>query len=284
MWNMVNQQISDALHTSFEFTHKALLASPSAEKLYRISNDKHTFLVKVDRLTALERFESEASALELMTRDSDFLICDPITIGTSLDFSFIVLEWLDTSDNMDNWHECGALLAKMHQRHEQKMFGLEQDNYIQQVLQPNQWHKKWETFFAEDRIGWQLQLLAEKGIMLVNIDEFVATIKTLLPHHITPSLIHGQLSHNNIAFSHGKPCLFNPACYYGDSEVDLAMAELCSALPDEFYQGYYAFQNKLSDDNRRKEIYQLYPILLKANLFAGSYLHQAKQHIHDILK
>ncbi|KAF7769807.1 hypothetical protein PCIT_a2711 [Pseudoalteromonas citrea] len=284
MWNMVNQQISSALHNSFEFTHKEQLASPNTEKLYKISDEQHTYLVKVDRLTALERFEAQAHSLDILTRDSDFMVGDTITIGTSLDFSFMVLEWLDTQPDTSNWHDCGALLAKMHQRHEQEMFGLEQDNYIQHVLQPNQWHKKWETFFAEDRIGWQLQLLAEKGVMLINIDEFIATIKTLLPHHVQPSLLHGHFWSGNIAFSHGKPCLFNPACYYGDSEVDIAMAELFNPLPDAFYSGYNTIKPIEQTNVPHRAIYQLYPILLNANLFAGDYLYQAKQRVQDILK
>ncbi|RJE77673.1 fructosamine kinase [Pseudoalteromonas sp. MSK9-3] len=284
MWNMVNQQISSALHSDFEFTDKKQLASHNKEKLYKICDDKHAYLVKVDRLTALERFEAQAHSLDLLTRDSDFMIGDTITIGSSLDFSFMVLEWLDTEQSTPNWHNCGALLAKMHQRHEQEMFGLEHDNYIQQVLQPNQWHKKWETFFAEDRIGWQLQLLAEKGIMLVNIDEFVALIKTLLPHHVQPSLLHGHFWSGNIAFNQDKPCLFNPACYYGDSEVDIAMAELYTPLPEAFYTGYNTVKPAKQERTLQKAIYQLYPILLSANLFAGDYLYQAKERIQEILK
>lgn len=284
MWNIVNQQISEALHTPFILTCKEQLTSPYTEKLYKISNNTHTFIVKVDKLAALERFESEARARELLTRDSDFLINDTITIGTSLEFSFIVLEWLETEPCETDWEQCGTLLAKMHLRHEQRMFGLEEDNYIQQVLQPNQWHKKWETFFAEDRIGWQLQLLEEKGVHLTNINEFIATIKTLLPHHIQPSLLHGNFWSGNIAFSHGKPCLLNPACYYGDSEVDLAMAELVNPLPQAFYHGYEQVNPTRQVASQRKQIYQLYPTLLNANLFAGDYLYQAKNRIADILK
>jgi fructosamine-3-kinase len=284
MWNMVNQQISSALHCHFEFKNKQQLTSTNVEKLYKISDDKHSYLVKVDRLAALDRFEAEASSLSLLTRDSDFMIGDTIAIGSSIDFSFLVLEWLDTQPGEPNWHECGALLAKMHQRHEQQMFGLEHDNYIQEVLQPNQWHKKWETFFAEDRIGWQLQLLAEKGLFLIDIDEFVALIKTLLPHQVKPSLLHGHFWSGNIAFKQGKPCLFNPACYYGDSEVDIAMAELNSPLPEAFYEGYNMIKPTKQGHTLQKAVYQLYPVLLNANLFAGEYINQAKKRIQEILK
>ncbi|WP_411979313.1 fructosamine kinase family protein, partial [Vibrio sp. 378] len=52
---------------------------------------------------------------------------------------------------------------------EQKEFGFDTDNYLGSTLQPNQWHKKWCMFFAEQRIGWQLQLLKEKGIQCESI-------------------------------------------------------------------------------------------------------------------
>ncbi|MEA7548785.1 fructosamine kinase family protein, partial [Salmonella enterica subsp. enterica serovar Anatum] len=39
--------------------------------------------------------------------------------------------------------------------------------------QPNTWQRRWSTFFAEQRIGWQLELAAEKGITFGNIDAIV---------------------------------------------------------------------------------------------------------------
>ena len=130
MWNKVNQQISESLHDTFEFTSKQTLKSYGSKKLYKIADDTHQFLVKVAPIQDLERFECEASNREKLIRDSDFLVADTITLGTSVEFCFIVLEWLELDHRNENWLECGQSLAKMHQRHEQEMYGLEEDNYI----------------------------------------------------------------------------------------------------------------------------------------------------------
>ncbi|MBD1584569.1 fructosamine kinase family protein [Pseudoalteromonas sp. S16_S37] len=284
MWNVVNQQISEVLHQPFVVTHKEQLRSCDNEMRFHISNGEHHYLVKVDLLSALERFEAESKARDLLIRDSDFLVADTITIGTTLEFSFIVIEMLPRSQAQENWSECALQLAKMHNRFEQQMFGLEEDSYVHQLIQPNQWHRKWETFFAEERIGWQLQLLKEKGVELVNIDDFVITIKSLLAHHTKPSLLHGHFWKGNIFFSDGKPCLDNPACYYGDREVDIAMSELFAPLPKEFYDTYNAQFALQPGYEIRKSVYQLYPLLLHANLYAGDYLNQAQKRVNEILK
>ncbi|CAH9061633.1 hypothetical protein PSECIP111951_02529 [Pseudoalteromonas holothuriae] len=284
MWNAVNQHISDALHKPFVLTHKTQLASFANEKQFHISNGEQHYIVKVDLLSALERFEAQSKARDLLIRDSDFLVADTITIGTTLEFSFMVIEMLPRNHTQENWQECGILLAKMHTRSEQEMYGLEEDSFIQQLVQPNQWHRKWETFYAEERIAWQLQLLKEKGITLVDIDEFVITVKSLLAHNTKPSLLHGNLSTSNIFFVDGKPCLDSPACYYGDREVDLAMSELFTPLPSSFYSAYRDVLELPSGYELRKSVYQLYPLLIHANLYTGNYLEQARNRINEILK
>ncbi|KID57165.1 fructosamine kinase [Pseudoalteromonas luteoviolacea] len=284
MWNLVNQYISEAIHDKFEFTRKTQLPSNHKSKNYQIENDKHRFLVKVDHVSALERYECEADNHTLLTRDSDFLVADPITIGSSLEYCFSVYEWLPSQPDKEDWYLCGKTLAKMHSRHEQEMFGFEQDNYFLGLAQPNQWHKKWSVFFAEERIAWQLQLLQEKNIVLVEIDNFVEYIKPLVNHPVQPSLLHGFFWRGNIAFSNDKPSVYCPACYYGDREVDLAHSELFAQLPEAFYTGYNEAYEIDKGYQQRKPIYQLYSLLCHANVFAGDYVLQSKQQIEHILK
>ncbi|TMP36083.1 fructosamine kinase family protein [Pseudoalteromonas rubra] len=284
MWNLVNQYISEAIHEHFEFTRKTQLPCNAQARLFKIENDHHRYLVKVDHIQALERFECEAKNHDTLIRDSDFLIADTIAIGSSIEFCFLVLEWLETSGEIEDWFTCGTTLAKLHARHEQQMYGLEEDNYFFDLAQPNQWHKKWEVFFAEERIAWQLQLLAEKGIKLVDIDKFVEEVKPMLPHQVAPSLLHGHFWRGNIAFAQGKPCLFCPSCYYGDREVDLAASELFAPLPPAFYEGYDSVYPRLDGYEGRRRIYQLYPLLCHANMFAGDYLKQAASHIETLYK
>ncbi|TMN86550.1 fructosamine kinase family protein [Pseudoalteromonas phenolica] len=283
MWQCVKQQVSEAIHTPFELTNKQLLNTHSSFKHFKIHDSKHEFLVKVAPIEQFELFETEANARDLLTRDSDFVIADTVTLGKSKEFAFLVLEYLEDLDSIDNWYLCGRTLAKMHVKCEQQMFGSDEDNFVIGQPQPNQWHKKWHVFFAEERLGWQLQLLDEQNTKLVDIDEFIQIIKPHIPHHVSPSLLHGHFWKGNIKFYKGKPMLLDPASYYGDKHVDIATAELFATMPDSFYSGYQSVSS-IELSPMLRDIYQLYPLLLLANRFAGDYLNQAKAKIKHILE
>ena len=286
MWNTVNEQISQAMHFDFKHTIKRQLQSPNNDKLFQLSDGTHQYFVKVAHRSDLERFENEAHNLQLLTKESLFMVPDCITTGANIEFSFIVLEWLELDQQPHtNWHIMGGHLASLHLKHRQAMFGFDQDNFIGPTTQPNRWHKKWNIFFAEERIGWQLQLLHEKGIDLVDKDYFVALIKDMLHGHtVKPSLLHGDFWRGNMGFIQSVPSVFDPSCYYGDREVDIAMSELFAPLPDAFYIAYNKHYPLTQGYEQRKLIYQLYPILNHANIFAGHYLTEAKQKIELLLK
>jgi len=286
MWNSVNEHISQAMHFEFRHTSKQQLQSPNSDKLFQISDGTHQYFVKVGQYLDLERFECEAQSLRLLTQESLFMVPDCIATGANIEYAFIILEWL-ALDNQPhtNWHIMGKHLASLHQKHQQAMFGFDQDNFIGPTPQPNRWHKKWNVFFAEERIGWQLQLLDEKGINLVNKDLFTALIRDLLhSHNVHPSLLHGDFWRGNMGFIQGVPSTFDPACYYGDRETDIAMSELFGPLPEAFYIAYNKHYPLPEGYQKRKEIYQLYHILNHANIFAGHYLIEAKEQIKRLLK
>ena len=41
-----------------------------------------------------------------------------------------------------------------------------------------------------------------------------------------------------LGFVKKKPCVFDPACYYGDRETDIALTELFGHFSPAFYEGY----------------------------------------------
>ncbi len=285
MWTSLSQQVSDAIEQSFQLEKKHEVSGGDISRAYIIEDRGSRFFVKLNALDKLEMFETELLALQSLADSETVAVPRPICAGQTKDTSFIVLEYLELVSGTDQqWFELGESLAKLHQYGDQAMYGWDTDNFIGKTPQPNRWCKKWCTFFSEERIGWQLELAEEKGFHFGDISQLVSTIKQLLSHHkVQPSLLHGDLWSGNIAFVHSSPVLFDPACYWGDREADIAMTELFGRLPEPFYLGYQEHWPLEKGYEQRKEIYNLYHLLNHCNLFGEQYYAEAKKVLASIM-
>ena len=89
--------------------------------------------------------------------------------------------------------------------------------------------------------------------------------------------MHGDLwSGNYISASNNKAVFIDPAVYYGHREIDLAMSLLFGGFSKEFYKTYTEVYPLEKDFKFRKDIYNLYPLLIHLNLFGKSYLRSVK--------
>lgn len=241
MWQAISQQLSETLMFTFDITEKTKVTGGDINECYMITDGEQRYFVKINTREFLPKFEVEAENIRILRESNTVSVPEFIFTGQSKNNSFIVLNYLPTKPLEDdsNSYLFGQQLARLHQWGEQKEFGFDQDNYIGETLQPNKWERKWARFFSEQRIGWQLQLVKEKGVNLVNISEFIEVIhEHLAGHQPRPSLLHGDLWNGNAAQSVFGPICFDPACYWGDRECDIAMTELFGGFQPEFYQGY----------------------------------------------
>ena len=95
-----------------------------------------------------------------------------------------------------------------------------------------------------------------------------------------PSLIHGDLWNGNFISTNDQVFLVDPAVYYGNREMDIAMTKLFGGFEKEFYESYNYHYPLVKNWQTRLDICNLYPLLVHANLFGGNYYNQ----IHSILK
>jgi fructosamine-3-kinase len=301
MWHSIEQAISAALDEPYTITEKQVIQNGASSgslidkriendsKFYnlsfRVTNGRRSYFVKLNRKKYLKHFQAEAFSLQHLKSLNNIACPNVTTIGTSLDKSFLVLEYLDFSRAKPMlWHQLGQQLAQMHYDSRHDQFGWQHDNYIGDTIQPNHWSNNWSTFFANQRIAWQLQLLSERSIMLGNIDHITQVCHdTLLHYRAYPCLVHGDLWQGNTGFTGDQAVIFDPACYYGDREVDIAMTELFSEFPDDFYHGYQAEYPLDKGYEQRKLVYNFYHILNHANIFGGIYIDQAKAILSRIM-
>jgi fructosamine-3-kinase len=278
MWHFISEQISQTTQQEFICDDIREVKSGDTHKTFKISDGKQRFFIKTNEKFHLANFEAEAEGLNHLSQAELFRIPQVICTGIVSNHSFLVLEHITMTQGDDqDWFCFGQTLAKLHQSQTQQMYGWQEDNFIGLTPQPNLWQKKWSQFFAEQRIGFMLQLLCEKGQINSNIEQVVDTIVSLLAGHSPQSsMLHGDLWQGNAGFHNTQPVLYDPAFYFGDRETDIAMSELFGRFPQAFYQGYSETWPLDTDYQYRKPIYQLYHVLNHALLFGGHYIDSVK--------
>jgi fructosamine-3-kinase len=94
---------------------------------------------------------------------------------------------------------------------------------------------------------------------------------------IIPALVHGDLWGGNASsLMDGRGSIYDPASWWADAEVDLAMTRLFGGFGESFYRSYNAVIPQKLGAKEREEIYNLYHLLNHANLFGGGYIDQCR--------
>lgn len=208
--------------------------------------------------------------------------------GVAGGVAWLALEWLELRPATPaSERALGAALARQHLV-PGPHFGWHQDNAIGATLQPNAPAGGWGEFFAARRIGFQLELGAQRGWprqLLEQGRRLRERVPELLAaRQVSPALLHGDLwAGNRAADDAGRPVVFDPAVHYGDPECDLAMTRLFGRFDDAFYAAYDAVIPPAPGRDLRLRLYQLYHVLNHANLFGGGYVEQAARIIDQLL-
>ncbi|MGH3745405.1 MAG: fructosamine kinase family protein [Mycobacteriales bacterium] len=120
------------------------------------------------------------------------------------------------------------------------------------------------------------QVLCLPPARAVGLERDVARLVVDAPAE-PPARLHGDLwSGNVLADDHGRPWLIDPAAYGGHREVDLAMLDLFGHIPDRTVAAYDEAYPLAEGWRERTPLWQLFPLLVHAALFGGSYVRQAR--------
>ena len=198
----------------------------------------------------------------------------------------LLMEWIDM--NNSDQQKLGKGLGEMHiesNRFNPKSFGYPIHGYIGTTNQIKGWEKDWIKCFINLRIEPQLAIL-EKDFLEIDIkNKIKSKIKSELSNHQPlNSLVHGDLWSGNVGVNHlNKGVIFDPACWWADCEVDIAMTRLFGNFKNEFYESYHKIVPIKKGSEKRIIIYNFYHILNHANMFGGQYCHQVESYIKNIL-
>lgn len=194
----------------------------------------------------------------------------------------LVIEFLPLQEGGDDGL-LGAALAQSHRlMSADGCYGLAWDNYIGHTPQHNNKHSNWAAFWWEQRLLPQLNL-AKRGLS-VDVESLHACCQELLKdHHPPASLLHGDLWGGNKGFlADGEPVLFDPACYYGDREADVAFTHVFGGFGPSFYQSYADSWALPNGHEQRRPLYNLYHLLNHYNLFGSGYAASVQQLLNEL--
>lgn len=132
----------------------------------------------------------------------------------------------------------------------------------------------WAAFWAERRLHAQLEVARRSERCRAAVfDRVFEVVSLALPSDLPMGLLHGDLwSGNFMARGDEVPVLIDPAVYIGHGEVDLAMTELFGGFDPAFRDAYRSIRPISAEYGAfRRELYQLYSLLVHVNLFGLSY-------------
>lgn len=280
----IARAISQATGEAFEPDEALPAGGGSINRACVLEGGGKRYFVKMNSADRLAMFEAEAEGLAEMAATRTVRVPKPVCHGTADGRAYLVLEFLALQPGTGAHAErLGRQLADMH-RHRAERFGWHRDNTLGTTPQPNAWHADWMAFLREQRLGHQFRLLGDPALSDLwerLSPELPSFFKSYDPR---PSLIHGDLWGGNWGgLAGGEPVIFDPAAYYGDREMELAMTELFGGFPRAFYDAYNATWPLDAGYGKRKSLYLLYHVLNHANLFGGGYVGQARRLVAGLL-
>ncbi len=185
---------------------------------------------------------------------------------------FLALEYVVAGRQDGAWFEAlGRGLAELH-RVRARSFGFHEANYLASLELDNTWSDSWVEFLVERRLAPLARLADLRPEVRRRLDALLARLGQLVPAHPPASRLHGDLWAGNVlAGASGEPVLIDPAVFHGHREVDLAMSELFGGFSPRFHAAYREAWPLEPGYERRREVYQLLPLLVHVILFGAGY-------------
>lgn len=108
------------------------------------------------------------------------------------------------------------------------------------------------------------------------LEKFAENLEKFLIEPDAPSLIYGDMWGGNILALNGKIAGFvDPAIYYAHPEIELAFSTLFGTFGQAFFDAYQELRPiEPGFFSERRDIYNLYPLLVHVRLFGGGYASQ----------
>ena len=281
--NEICEELGETYPKSIEQVHGG-----DIHNAWRIEfSNKKLFLKRNIRNKKFLEFEKYClQNLRKYINQENLVIPEVIAYKNIKNIEILLIEWIDMH-NFDQ-KKLGKGLGELHLKSAEsnpKMFGFPVEGFIGTTDQKKGLEDNWIDCFLNLRIIPQLLSLKSRILDKEILNKVKEKIKSeLLNHKPINALVHGDLWSGNAGMDkNGKGVIFDPASWWADNEVDIAMTKLFGGFRKEFYEEYHKVFPIKNGFEKRIIIYNFYHILNHANMFGGGYLNQVEDYVKAIL-
>eukprot|EP00188_Purpureofilum_apyrenoidigerum_P004813 Plantae.Rhodophyta-Purpureofilum_apyrenoidigerum.ctg574.p1 GENE.Plantae.Rhodophyta-Purpureofilum_apyrenoidigerum.ctg574~~Plantae.Rhodophyta-Purpureofilum_apyrenoidigerum.ctg574.p1 ORF type:complete len:407 (+),score=63.80 Plantae.Rhodophyta-Purpureofilum_apyrenoidigerum.ctg574:331-1551(+) len=270
----------------------------NGNEVFRAKTSRGDFFVKMNRVEDVSVFMSEAVGLATMAKTQTVRCPLPLHVGKLPKVgsfgpgAFMILEWYPLvpfgASRPETQKDLGQRLARMHLSNalddvHKGRFGFMVNNFLSLTPMDNRWINHWPKFITR-RIALLIRSLFESkayahaplqktdenkellimGQKLVdNMDDYFQGVE------VRPSLLHGDLWIGNIGATKEHSLVYDPACFFGHHELDLAIMDMFGGFTSAFFDAYREVLPESPGFADRAKLYKLYHFLNQLNLFGN---------------
>ncbi|QPC80659.1 fructosamine kinase family protein [Phototrophicus methaneseepsis] len=243
-------------------------------KVYAATHaDNQQIVVKISH-TGTPTLHIEGQMLQYLSEHSTLPV--PKVLYHSPDL--LIMDYVEGQSRFSTAGEQHAaeLLADLHSHHADR-YGLSFDTLIGSLHQPNTQSGSWIDFFRDQRLLHMTRAAYDAGQLMsetqIKLNQLASQLNDLLIEPDAPSLIHGDVWATNVLAKGDRITAFiDPAIYYAHPEIELAYITLFNTFGRPFFERYHTLK-PIADGffEVRRDIYNLYPLLVHVRLFGGGY-------------
>jgi fructosamine-3-kinase len=280
----VNADRRDAVQTALGEPVTAVAPAPGAGSIneawrLELASRELVFVKTRAGSTGIE-FEAEAAGLRWLAEAGAVRV--PAVLGHGADPGWLALEWVEPGTaGSGAVEELGAGLARLHDAGAPAHGALppgspDQTLRIGPLELPCGPSESWPALYAGRLLEPLMRTARDRGSLAGSEAAAIAgvcvRIEDLAGPAEQPARLHGDLWSGNVyGDAGGRPWLIDPAAYGGHREVDLAMLRLFGSPGGRLFAAYDAAHPLADGHAERVELWQLFPLLVHAVLFGGSY-------------
>ena len=195
--NFFEAVLEEVFGTSISMKSTAFKSGGCINNALKLITSEGDYFLKWQTGIPDDMFQKEAEGLKLLSDTNVIKIPEVFAHGKLEGKHYLMMENIESAQPSNNyWENFGIILAEMHQNNTSKKYGLDHDNYIGKLPQPNNVNGDWIDFFIHNRLEYQLKLAIDNHMVNNSFIDRYRKFYEILPQILPidrPALLHGDM-------------------------------------------------------------------------------------------